>query len=1446
MIRRKIFASAFFALVSAVFTQQVVADENADTTATTSKWYDVTSIYITNPSFDENSNEGWTVAAVAGSTALNYNAQEFWNGVFNINQTVNIPIGKYRLSCQAYYRVGENSSNAISAYENGTDNVTAYLYANSYEEKIVNIYSQSFDTNLSRGCWSPNVWGGFGTTATYYPNNMASGSAAFEEGAYQNSLVFDVEDSTATTLGIKSLEYNSSNWCMMDNFKLEYYGYIPPVSSITFPVTSINLVVGETYKLEYTVEPETAIFKNVTWSMTKSGIAEVDANGVITGVAEGTTYVRATATDGSETKSKYLVIRVTNAAADKNSLVINEIMQSNVDMFVDPSYNYGGWVELYNPTDQAASLIDLYVSDDANNLKKYHLRKAHGAIPAKGYTCLWFDHSDKYAPTQVDFKLDFGGGTLYISDANGEILASQTYPKAISRVSYARKTDGGDDWGYTGQPTPGSTNNSSSFATKRLDAPVVDTDGQIFTGSLSVSVTIPSGTTLRYTTDGTAPTEESDISTDGQFSVTETTNYRFRLFRDGYLPSAVTTRSYIKKSYSHTLPVISIVTDWDNLYSNELGIQVQGVNGRTGNGQSSKCNWNMDWNRPVSFNYFDENGKQVFSQEVDMSACGGWSRAWTPHSFKLKAAKQYENLNSMDYPFFDEKPYLKHKTLQIRNGGNDNTYRTKDPFIQTIVSRSGIDIDCQSYQPVAHYINGVYKGLINMREPNNKHFATANYGYDTDYMDQFEIGPDSGYTQSVGTEEAFREWYKLSATASTASSYEQICNLVDINEYANYMATEFYLGSTDWPQNNVKGFRSTENGGSKFRFVLYDLDGCFATTSPFTTFENKKNYTFDYIYETGSNITAEIKFVTIFMRMMQNETFRKKFIDSYCLVGGSVFAEQRCKEIIAELRDRIAGELSNSGVGYNYTAYTIYDKFNDNYNKTMTNALKSYSRAALTSNAISCNISSDVEGAAIRYNDIPVPTGAFNGRAFLPVTLKAEAPSGYRFVGWLGEGSGGYTETSLFAMKSTWSYYDKGSLNNTGWYDESYDASSWSTGAAPLGYNSYYGQTTTLNYGSSSSNKRPTYYFRKEVNLSEAPGDGDIFRLQYVIDDGFVVYVNGTEAGRYNMPSGTVTYSTLATSYAVDNPDQGYIDLPANLFKAGTNTIAVEVHNNAVNSTDVLWEASLTRRVPQTEDAAYVSTDTEYTLPEGSDNVTLVAHYEPLTTAEAAEEHALPVRINEVSAANTVFVNEYYKRNDWIELYNTTSTPYDIAGMYISDNHEKQQKYQIPTDGSVNTVIPAYGYILIWCDKLTDVSQLHTTFKLEADGDELILTAADGSWNDYFTYPALTGNQSAGRYPDGSNTSYVMDHPTIAKANLYTDYSVLYAQGEWWSPESTVLKGDVNGDGDVTVADITEVADIIMGAAYGYDAEAADVNGDGEITVADITEIADIILKKEK
>lgn len=1335
-------------------------------------WIDVTDQYVVNPGFENDLTTGWKWTSNAGSQKTGYGCMEFWNGTYDFYQTLNgLPDGKYRLSVQGYYRT-TNNNDGYNHYQEGIESIPAVLYAGEATVPVVSIYTASLTENYAGGCWGTgNRW-----EYIYFPNTMQTAAYCFSLGYYENQLEVEVTGGTLT-IGMRNDEWVSDNWCIFDNFRLEYYGEYVPVTDVTLSATSVELICGELRQLSATVVPTDATVRKLEWESSDPSVVTCKDNGLLQALAEGTAVIRAAATDGSGICAQCHVV-VGNREATPGSVVINELQAANIDMFVDPSFNYGTWIELYNPTDLAVSLNGCYISDDPANLKKYPLRQYGGAVPAHGFHTLWFDHYSKWAPSQIDAKLDYDGGTIYLSDKSGELICIQEYPAAISRTSYARMTDGGSEWGVTASPTPGKSNAGSRFATDRLEAPVVDKDACLFTSPFTVQVEIPAGTVLRYTTDGTTPTEQNgEVSADGRFTVESTTIYRFRLFAEGSLPSTVVTRSYLYQDKEYTLPVVSVVTDPVNLYDDSLGIYVKGVNGRPGNGQSSPCNWNMDWDRPVNFEYITLEGEMVINQEANMEMCGGWSRAWTPHSFKIKANKIYEGLNYIPYPVFEEKAHLKHKTLQIRNGGNDTGARIKDAALQEVVRSSGLDVDGQACQPVVHFINGQYIGLLNAREPNNKHFVEANYGWDEEEIDQFEMSPDSGYCQKCGTDEAFLQWYTLSATAANAATYEEICNLVDIDEYINYMAVEMYLGGTDWPQNNVKGFRPRWEGG-KFRFVLFDLDGTFATTSPFTTFEGKQVYTFDYLYGQDTQyITEEIKLVTIFLNMLQNETFRKQFVDSYCLVTGSVFTPERSEQIITEMAQRTEAMLAYEYNSPWSTANSLISSLR-NRQQTMINALKRYSRMELSSTASTAvKFSANLPEARLTLNGLPVPTNAFDGTLFAPATLKAEAPAGYRFAGWAA-GNGGNT-VSLLTAGAAWNYYDQGSLDASDWTAVSFDDSSWGEGQAPLGYytgdsGNGRGYNTFLDYGDDASVKRPTYYFRTEVQLSHTPLSSDVYTLSYTVDDGMVVYVNGEEAARYQMPSGTVGFDTYASTYANGNPDSGTLTLPASLFKKGSNLIAVEVHNNNANSTDIYFDAALSVTTSSvTDQTNYLCTTEEYELPFDGSVTSLVACYEPLSREALTGIPSLPVRINEVSADNSIYINEFYKKNDWIELYNTTDEPIDVAGMYISDNAQKPEKYQIPASDAVNTVIPAHGYLILWADKLEAVSQLHTTFKLDADGGEVLLSAADGSWKDLLTYPLHSGEESVGLYPDGGASIYLMNTPTFGSSNrLSASYAV--------------------------------------------------------------------------
>ncbi|MBQ0019339.1 MAG: lamin tail domain-containing protein [Bacteroidales bacterium] len=1375
------------------------------------EWIDVTASYITNPNFDNDDvTTGWEGTSF-GSVGGKENA-EHYSKAFDTYQVLrNLTPGTYRLSLKAFYRSG-SAQNDYSHYNGGnaSDYQHAQLYATSSEgdfSTALPLLCSAAMTEDIAGTGSitvssnPGGWGGWGG-GTYYwvPNNMESAHYWFNAGHYE-TIVQDITVGTDGELriGVRKANTISEDWVCLDDWKLEYYGDITYVTSVKMPSTTLTMAVGETKTLTPTVNPSNATIKQLAWASSNESVATVDNNGTIEALSAGTTKITATSTDGSNRKGT-TTLTVVFTGAKEGDLIVNELMPANIDMFVDPSWNYGGFMELYNPGNESVSIAGYWVSDDPENLQKAIIHKNVGNVPAKGYRTLWFDHADtrkdineKWSNTQVDMKLSCEGGTVYISDLDGNIILQQDYPAAIMRCSYARTEDGGSDWNYSATPSPDATNSGMTFASTQLPEPEVDQPGQLINGSKTVKVKIPSGATLRYTLDGSTPTMESEANNTGTFKVYGTTVLRLRLFQDGYLPSNVVTRSYIDDDKGYYLPIISLTTDDKNLYDNTIGIYVSGTNGKTANQDYTKRNFNMDWDRPANFEYIANghnvgNAEGYFSQEVDIAINGGWSRKYTPRSFKVKSSKQYSLKNSLDYPFFADKPYNKNKTLLLRNGGNDeyNQTRLKDAALQSIARISEFPLNLQSYQPTHVFVNGNYLAMLNLREPSNRNFGYANYGIDTDEIDAFEMSVDSGYVQKNGTKDAFLRWKALSAKAAEADTYKLICDsLVDIDDYTNYMAFKFFLNDWDWPHNNAKGFRSRQDG--KFHFMIFDLDNCVDRTGNniFNDFQNKKTYTFYGRPEYGgTSITAEVELVTIFLNMLKNEDFKRRFIDKYCLVGGSVFGdEEEIASIVNEMADNIAPALSWEGhspygSGRSF-AQGIINAVTGNYRQRMTSAMKSYSTFGLkNTEAQSVKLRSNVAQAKITLNDIQVPRNKFNGYLFAPITLKANTPAGYKFAGWWNDG--GIIETEdIFTKASNWKYYDKGSLDGENWTAIDYNTNAWKEGQAPFGYGNsgtlMSQATTKLTKSDNYGNRIPTYYLRKEFTLTNEPMEEDKYTFQYELDDSYILYVNGEEVDIYHLWSGATYDETCqdrgnSNWYEGGDPYMQTVRIPNELLKKGKNVVAVEVHNCNATSSDIWWDASMSAEIRSDENSDYLSTDEEFELP-ASGSYNLIAKFTPMTDEEMAEVKSVPVHVNEVSAGNTVNINDYYKKDDWIELYNSTEKDIDIAGMYISDKAKTPLKYQIPNDiEGLNTIVPAHGHLVLWASK-RDIKgeQIHTNFKLDNDEDKIgmvILTSADKTWSDTLTYNKHEGDQTYGRYPDGADKVYLMAMPTIGKTNI--------------------------------------------------------------------------------
>jgi hypothetical protein len=198
-------------------------------------------------------------------------------------------------------------------------------------------------------------------------------------------------------------------------------------------------------------------------------------------------------------------------------------------------------------------------------------------------------------------------------------------------------------------------------------------------------------------------------------------------------------------------------------------------------------------------------------------------------------------------------------------------------------------------------------------------------------------------------------------------------------------------------------------------------------------------------------------------------------------------------------------------------------------------------------------------------------------------------------------------ESVTFVAKgSSWRYLDDNSNQGTAWREESFADSTWKQGPARLGFsNAGEDQEVTVINGGPAGGRFLTTYFRRTFNVPSVAGLRDL-TVNIQRDDGAVVYLNGQEIMRENLPEGiTITSSTLANGAIGGAPEQEWVSRPVSpaLLKAGLNTLAVEMHQNGTGSSDLGFDLELFGSVSAVNVAPIVTAgpDVNITLPAAAD-----------------------------------------------------------------------------------------------------------------------------------------------------------------------------------------------------------------------------------------------------
>jgi hypothetical protein len=178
------------------------------------------------------------------------------------------------------------------------------------------------------------------------------------------------------------------------------------------------------------------------------------------------------------------------------------------------------------------------------------------------------------------------------------------------------------------------------------------------------------------------------------------------------------------------------------------------------------------------------------------------------------------------------------------------------------------------------------------------------------------------------------------------------------------------------------------------------------------------------------------------------------------------------------------------------------------------------------------------------------------------------------------------TPVKLIDAGAPWRFYDRGALPGSDWFSPQFDDSSWETGRARFGYGGD-GEATKVGYGPDAADKHITTYFRRWFDVPD-PGTAAGIRVALQRDDGAVVYLNGLEVLRSNMPGGLIEPKTVAASVVSGDSETNWFEgqLSADWLVAGTNLLAVQVHQANSTSSDLGFDLRLVALLGVPESAA--------------------------------------------------------------------------------------------------------------------------------------------------------------------------------------------------------------------------------------------------------------------
>jgi hypothetical protein len=643
------------------------------------------------------------------------------------------------------------------------------------------------------------------------------------------------------------------------------------------------------------------------------------------------------------------------------SVIINEFQTLNNTTLADEDTTYSDWVELCNRSASSVDLKGWSLTDSKTMPGKWFfpsVKLEPGAFLI--VFCSGNDRNDPTGPLHSNFKLAGDESYLGLFDAEGRVVTEfNPYPALPPDYSLGWLNG---DWVTYATPTPGKANGAEGYA--QYPKPIFSKNRGLYSGAFNLTLTCAlTDARIFYTLDGSPPSPangqrylqpipisktsivramSAGAATDTFGSLNSrvaTSTYLFTedILKQGNTPigypakwgkydsmsdtaiadyemdpeitSVQTNADKIRQSFRN-LPIVSLVTDKNNLFSRENNATTGGIYMYTGTTIGD------GWERPASFEYFTADNAVSIQADCGIELHGSASRMpekSPKHSMKVAFKSKY-GAPKLYYPLFGEDQAQKLNAFYLRSGFGfswvhwDNNNRLKgiysrDEWAKVTQRKMG---NLSGNTQHAHlFINGMYWGLYNPTEK-----------MDDDFCETY-LGGDKMDWDVVRVEELNTVWKNLCAQAKTGSDtvFHKIQGnnldgtpnpeyppLLDMENFIDYMVLNLYGGNDDWDHHNWYAARNRVNPGKGFQFFCWDSESLLLST------------TSNLVAEYNANCPSDL-----FQSLRKNPLFCRQFgdrVQKHCYNGGALTPEVAAKtftDLVSPIEDALYAESARWG-----------------------------------------------------------------------------------------------------------------------------------------------------------------------------------------------------------------------------------------------------------------------------------------------------------------------------------------------------------------------------------------------------------------------------------------------------------------------------------------------------------------------------------------------------